>query len=173
MLHRVCFLSLLSGSDVVLLVMCASGQALVREAGKLLSEVKAERALLERQKQAVSQPKVSAETGNLSTEGNQDCPPSLSALQVPGEREKDLLDAKAMINIILSSIKPTIYIIMNYHKVHHQSMVQLAQQQGLPPPGPLELPPSMPIGFTEVEIRLMSRLWSHSLFVLRLVLYEV
>ena len=40
-----------------------------------------------------------------------------------------LADAKSMINIIVSSIKPTIYIIMNYRKMHQQSMLQLAQQQ--------------------------------------------
>lgn len=40
-----------------------------------------------------------------------------------------LQDAKSMINIIISSIRPTIYIIMNFHKAHQQSL--LAQQQAL------------------------------------------
>ncbi|GIL72029.1 hypothetical protein Vretifemale_2442, partial [Volvox reticuliferus] len=131
------------------------------QGGRIISEARTERELLDKQRAAMCSP-----SGAAAALGPDDM---LSSVTIPGEKEREVVESRAMLQGLLPHMKNLAYALARYHmNVPSQPPPQSPAVPGQP------LPPvaSGPGGLSEEEARLMARLWSNGLRCLKLASYQ-
>lgn len=149
-------------------------------APSLIADAKAEKAALEEQRKALAAlvpagvpaaataaatlaeggaaaaSAMAAEGGGAKADGGSGEAAAVS-YPMPAEKEREAQDARQVLVLVMSLLKQVVGVITSFARLHQASMQQpQALQPGVAPAQP-PLPPGLPSGVTEEELRLLAR----------------